>query len=486
MAFPKGFLWGGGTSATQLEGGWNEGGKSPVSADYALVSDNFHFRQTTYRDKDGHLKFGSTFDVLPEGAHYTVEDEHHYTNHQASDFYHRYAEDIALFGEMGFKTFNLTISWARIYPHGVEKGINQEGIDFYHRVFAECKKHGIEPLVTLYKYDMPTYFDEKYGGWNNRALIDEFVAFAKVCLEEYKNEVTYWVTFNEINVLTLLMSMDNDYSQAQEKYTQLHYQMVAAAKVVKLAHTINPQNKVGCMICSTVNYPYSCAPEDVLLSQSRTKNQMYYCADTMAKGAYPYYSENLWQSLQLSLDITEEDRQVLLEGKADFLSFSYYTSSCVTAQENVETTAGNISWGVKNPYLKHSDWGWAMDPTGLKYILHEFYARYNLPLFIIENGLGAYDELTEDKQVHDSYRIEYLRAHIEAMKESVEEGVDLFGYTTWGCIDLVALSTGQMSKRYGFIYVDMDDLGNGTFNRYKKDSFYWYKQVIETNGERLD
>lgn len=485
MAFPKDFLWGGGTSAAQYEGAWNEGGKSPVAVDYGDVSVGNVWRKTTYVDKNGQLANGSTFETIPNGGHYTTLDDVYYSNRMGSDFYHRYEEDIALFGEMGFKTLNLSISWARIYPYGVENGVNQEGVDFYHKVFAECKKYGIEPLVTLYKYDMPVYFDEHYGGWTNRKLIDEFVAFAKVCFEEYKNEVTRWITFNEVNIHIMLIDMLNDKSIAQENFTQLHHQMVAAAKAVKLAHEINPENKVGCMICSQAKYPYTCDPEDVLLAQAEERNVMFYCGDVMVRGKYPYFSQDIWNQFNVKLDITNEDEKILLEGKADYISFSYYASACATTHDDGERGVGNVSFGTKNPYLKESEWGWAMDPLGIKYILHEFYGRYQVPLFIVENGLGAKDTLTEDKKVHDMYRIDYLRNHIEKMREAVAEGVDLIGYTTWGCIDLVAASTGQVSKRYGFIYVDIDDEGKGTLNRYKKDSFEWYKKVIASNGEDL-
>jgi 6-phospho-beta-glucosidase len=485
--FSKNFLWGGGTSAAQYEGGWNEGGKSPVAVDYAAVAKSNSLRQTAYFNEAGDLCYGSTFASIPEGCKYTLIDGVHYSNHKGSDFYHRYKEDIALFGEMGFKTLNISISWARIYPYGTENGVNKEGVEFYHNVFKECKKYNIEPLVTLYKYDMPAYFEEKYAGWNNRIMIDEFVAFAKICFEEYKEYVKYWVTFNEINILMLGMVMGFTNTSPQSSCIQLHNQFVAAAKAVKLAHEINPENKVGCMINGAFSYPYTPDPKDVLYAQKSMRELFYYCGDVMAKGKYPYYTEKIWNDFSVTIDITEQDKIDMLEGKSDFVAFSYYSTNCFTThKDELEAVGGNMIYGIKNPYLKYSEWGWSMDPDGLKYALHEIYGRYDIPLFIIENGLGAKDILTEDNHIHDPYRIEYLRSHIQAMKEAVEEGVDLFGYTTWGCIDLVAASTGQVSKRYGFIYVDVDDEGNGTFNRYRKDSFYWYKKVIETNGECLE
>ncbi|OCN06189.1 hypothetical protein A4S06_00300 [Erysipelotrichaceae bacterium MTC7] len=488
MSISKDFLWGGAISAVQCEGAWDEDGKSPVTSDYGLVGSAEKMRTLTYKDKSGKITETMFFNPLPDGAHYAVDESRHYINHKGSDFYHRYKEDIALFGEMGFKTLNLSISWARIYPYGVEDGVNQKGVEFYRDVFKECKKYGIEPLVTLHKYDTPVYFTEKFGGWNSREMIDEFYEFSKVCFEEYKDLVTYWATFNEINSLAIPAFLPQELPKEvlQSNFTQLHHQLLASAKVTALAHEMNPDYKVGCMFSGLFYYPLTCDPKDILASQSAIRNMCYYCSDTQVNGEYPYYARSVWNDLGIELDISNQDVIDLSKGKSDFVAFSYYMTNCVTThKDEVQMAKGNLSIGHRNPYLKYSEWDWSMDPDGLKYALHDVYGRYQIPVFIIENGLGAIDEVTADKKVHDNYRIDYLKKHIKSMKEAIEEGVDVMGYTTWGSIDIVSVSSGQMSKRYGFIYVDMDDEGNGTFDRYRKDSFYWYKKVIESNGEDL-
>lgn len=483
MPFPKGFLWGTSISAAQAEGAWDEGGRSPVQIDYAAAGSAKQNRKIYYQDKDGNRASMGIFGHLPQGASYRLYDDIHYTNHNASDFYHHYKEDIALMAEMGFTTFNTSISWARIYPYGIEGGINREGVEFYRNVFAECRRYGIDPVITLYKYDEPVSLEEKYGGWNNRGMINEFVEFARVCFIEYKELINKWLTFNEINILTAFDAEPGDY---QIRFEELHNQMVAAARSVKLAHDINPDNKVGCMICGICSYPYTCDPDDVMANYESFQEKFCYCRDTMIRGYYPSYSQRIWNKKNVLLNVSEEDKKDLTEGKSDFLAFSYYSSGTVTTHSIDSFSEGNVFGGRTNPYLKYSDWGWAMDPVGFKYFLHTLYDRYNKPLFDVENGLGAYDVISEDGCIHDDYRIAYLRNHIRYMKEAVEEGVNLFGYTTWGGLDLVSASTGQLEKRYGFIYVDMDDKGNGDFHRLKKDSFYWYKKVISTNGEDLD
>ena len=461
QGFKKDFLWGGAIAANQCEGGWLADGKGPSVADVM-----------TSGTKENPRKI--TLDIDPK---------EYYPTHDAIDFYHRYKEDIALFAQMGFKALNLSISWARIYPYGIKGGINNKGIAFYRDVLKECRKYNIEPICSLYKYDMPAFFIEA-GGWMNRSLIDEFIAFARVCFESYKGLVKYWVTFNEINILTLHANTNG--STMEENLQQMHYQFVAAAKAVKLAHEIDNNYLVGCMIGGAVaNYPYTCDPNDVLAAQEKVRDDFLYCSDVQIRGEYPYYTQSMFARFGANIEITEEDKQILKEGKSDYLAFSYYSSAVTTTHEFDDYMKGNLVTSVNNPYVKKSDWGWSMDPAGLKYTLHELYGRYNIPLMIIENGLGAIDHVEEDGSIHDDYRIDYLQKHIAAMKEAVNEGVDLLGYMTWGCIDLVAASTGQMSKRYGFIYVDLDDEGNGTLTRSKKDSFYWYAKVIASNGEIL-
>ena len=488
MSFPKEFLWGGDISAAQIEGGWNEDGKSPVEVDYMLGGSKDSFRYGYYQNQDGEMNTVMQHSgQLPKGSHYVIKEDKFYPNHKASDFYHRYKEDIALLAQMNFKALNLTISWARVMPKGIEGGINQKGIDFYRNVFDELKKYHIEPIVILHKYDMPAFFYEDFGGWSNRKLIDEYVEFANVCMNEFKNDVKYWVTFNEINVLKVMndMNPNSDVTHTNRVYEEEHNQLVASSKVVQLGHKINKENKIGCMVAGMFSYALTSDPEDQLAVQRRKQDDFYYFADTIMRGVYPSYVQRIWNEKHVSFNISQEDKNDLMNGKADFLAFSYYNSSCITTHHSDEKGSGNLSSGVKNPYLKASQWDWPIDPTGLKIALHELYDRFQKPLFIVENGIGAIDILEEDGTIHDLYRIDYHRQHIIKMKEAVEEGVDLLGYTMWSCIDLISFSSGEMRKRYGFIYVDVDDEGNGTYQRYKKDSFYWYKKVIQSHGEIL-
>lgn len=487
MTFPKNFLWGGSISAAQIEGGWDEDGRSPVQVDYAGPAEGIGFRPVHYRAADGSRAVMSQFDRLPEGARYELFDDVVYTNHQATDFYHHWREDLALFAEMGFTTFNTTVSWARIYPHGVAGGVNQAGVDFYRDVFAEARRLGMDPVITLYKYDEPVYFEETYGGWENRAMIDEFVTFARTCFTEYRGLVDKWITFNEINVLLMFDPDDPG------RIVETHNQMVAAARAVAAAHEIDPSLRVGCMVAGQCSYPYTCDPADVLANSQAMQEGFFYCADTMVRGRYPSWAARVQRQRGLAegLSVSAEDAAALAAGKADFLAFSYYSSAVVTTHEvSADEVAGNLSTGIKNPYLDASAWGWQMDATGYRYFLNVLNDRYDVPLFDVENGLGAVDEVVEEageRRIHDTYRIAYLRDHIANLKAAIEEdGVDIFGYTTWGPIDLVAFTTGQLKKRYGFIYVDRHDDGTGDFSRIRKDSFHWYQKVIATNGEGLD
>ena len=491
MGVRSDFLWGGDISAAQCEGAWNEDGRAPTETDYMTLGGASKSREITYQNEDG--SYGRmpvmVTGKLPKGAKYALIDGEYYPNHKAIDFYHHYKEDIGYFAEMGFKALNLSISWARIYPHGYKNGINQKGIEFYRDVLSECKRHNIEPIVTLYKYDMPVYYIEELGGWADRQLIDEFVEFAKVCFTEYKDLVKYWITFNEINIEIMVANMrpDMDAEERNEIYLKLHHQLIASAKAVKLAHEISPDYLVGSMNCGMFAYPLTPDPEDVYANLKQRQDIFYYSADVQARGYYPDFAKRVWKENQVELDITEEDKKILMEGKADYFAFSYYATNVVTThKESGETVSGNMMAGKKNPYLKASDWGWQIDALGLRIALHELNDRYQVPLLIVENGLGAHDVLEKDGTVHDPYHVEYMSAHIREMIKAVDEGVNLFGYTMWSCIDLCAASTGEVSKRYGFIYVDVDDEGNGTFKRYKKDSFDWYKKVIASNGENLE
>lgn len=487
MAFSKDFLWGGAVAANQCEGAWNVGGKGMTVSDTVTAGTVDEPRYVTYLDKDGNPGKVPMFQSIPKDAHRTVLDGYYYPSHDGIDFYNNYKEDIALFAEMGFKIFRMSISWSRIFPKGIEEKPNQEGLDFYKRVFEELKKYDIEPLVTLFHYDMPLYLEEELGGWSNRKLINLFEKYTKVLFKEYKGLVKYWVTFNEINSQILMRTFVPNYpdSMVRQAMQILHHQFVASARAVRAAHEIDSNMVVGAMLGGVCNYPLTCNPEDIIACQKHWQEDCYYCLDTMVRGEYPYYAKRFWKEFDFKLDATEQDFIDLKEGKVDMITFSYYSSGCVTEDESAEKAKGNFTSGAKNPYLKYSDWGWSIDGQGLRYFLNEVYGRYELPLMVVENGLGAIDKLEDDGSIHDPYRIEYTREHIKAMSDAIDDGVNLIGYTYWGCIDLVSASTGEMKKRYGFIYVDKNNDGTGTLKRYKKDSFYWYKKVIETNGEEL-
>lgn len=487
--FPKGFLWGGATAANQVEGGYDEGGKGLSVTDVQTAGSLEAPRYLTYT-LDGKKQKSPALpgQGLPKGAKGAIFDDEYYPNHVAIDFYHHYKEDIKLFAEMGFKVYRLSIAWTRIFPTGLEDEPNQEGLDFYRRVFEELKKYDIEPLVTISHYEDPLTLSEKYNDWGDRGMIDAYVKYATTLFKEYKGLVKYWLTFNEINTALLGLSTfggngkDEDF---QHNYQKLHYEFVASARAVKAAHEIDPNYVVGNMICGIVFYPGSPDPKDVLLNRYSWEQNIFYCGDVQCKGKYPTFAKRLWAEHNVHLDITDQDLQELKEGTVDMYTFSYYMSNVVTTHDADDKVGGNFAAGVRNPYLKYSEWGWATDPTGLQYFLEMMYDRYELPMMVVENGLGAKDKI-EDGKIHDEYRIDYLRQHIEAMDKAIANGVDVLAYTTWGCIDEVSAGTGQMSKRYGFIYVDRDDEGKGTLKRMKKDSFDWYKKVIASNGEDLD
>lgn len=472
MGFRDDFLWGGAVAAHQLEGAYREGGKGLSIADVATVGSSETPRRFTG----------------------TVEAGEYYPNHEGIDFYHHYKEDIRLFAEMGFQCFRTSIAWTRIFPCGDEEEPNEEGLRFYDDLFDECLRYGIEPVVTLSHFEMPLELVNRYGGWRNRRLIEFFLRFARTCFTRYRGKVKYWMTFNEINNQAKYENGWDIYfnsgivyqpgeNKEQVMYQAAHYELVASAKAVKLGHEINPDFKIGCMIAMCPIYPASCRPEDILMAE-KAMQKRYYFADVHVHGKYPGNILAHWRRKQLSLDVTEEDLSVLLEGCVDYIGFSYYMSFAVAAEKSNEYyDYDETRMLVKNPYLETSDWGWQIDPTGLRYALNWLSDRYPVPLFVVENGLGARDEVNPDGTIEDDYRIAYLRRHIEEMERAVEEdGVDLMGYTPWGCIDLVSAGTGEMEKRYGFIYVDKHNDGSGSMERRKKKSFEWYRNVIARNG----
>lgn len=469
----KDFLWGGAVAANQCEGAYNADNRGLANVDV------LPYGEDRWSVSSGQKKM------------LALDSEHYFPALEAIDFYHHYKSDIKLFAEMGFKVFRMSIAWSRIFPNGDEEKPNEKGLEFYENIFKELRKYNIEPLVTITHFDCPIYLIKKYGGWKNRKLIEFYKRLVTVLFTRYKGLVKYWITFNEINVIMHLPFMgaglvfNEDDNQEELKYTAAHHELLASAWSTKIGHDINPDNMIGCMLAAGSVYPFSCDPNDVQLAQE-TGREGYFFIDVQSRGYYPSYALKKFERKNIHITITEEDKDILRNNTVDFISFSYYQTRCVKSGEAGEKSFGNICGGAKNPYLKTSAWGWPIDPLGLRITLNEVYDRYQKPLFIVENGLGAADVVEEDGSVHDIYRIEYLREHIKAFKDAVEiDGVDLLGYTTWGSIDLVSASTGEMKKRYGFIYVDKDDHGNGTLNRTKKDSFYWYKKVIASNGEDL-
>ncbi len=485
LKFPENFLWGGATAANQIEGAWNEDGKGMT------IEDCLPYREVGVADFTKQFAFSSK--DLEEAL--AAGPEANYPKRRGIDFYHYYKEDIKMFAEMGYKIFRMSISWSRIFTDPRDEKPNEAGIAFYEDMFKECKKYGIEPLVTLSHYDPPLVLATDYRGWYSREVIDLFEKYARVCFERFGKYVKYWLTFNEIDAMlrhpvtsgALIEDRFTDMPFEQAIYQAMHNQMIASAKAVKIGHELVPGSQIGCMMTKLCFYPFTCKPEDNLANQQRMRS-IYRYVDIQVFGEYPKYLEKEIENKGYVIHMEPEDAQILKEGCVDFVSFSYYMTSCMAANtEGLDMAPGNTVNGVKNPYLPSSEWGWQTDPTGLRISLVDLYDRYRKPLFIVENGLGAKDVVAEDGKVHDPYRCEHLRDHVKAMSDAInEDGVELWGYTWWGCIDLVSESTRQMSKRYGFIYVDVDDYGKGTFKRIKKDSFDYYKQVIESNGTNLE
>ncbi|CNF95068.1 TPA: 6-phospho-beta-glucosidase [Yersinia enterocolitica] len=470
--FPDGFLWGGALAANQAEGACFEGGKGLT-----------------------------TVDMIPHGEHrlavklgqekrFTLRDDEFYPSHQAIDFYHHYKEDIALMAEMGFTVFRTSIAWSRIYPNGDELTPNAEGIAFYRDLFNECKKHNIEPLVTLCHFDVPMHLVTEYGSWRNRKMVEFFTRYARTCFEAFDGLVKYWLTFNEINILLHSpfsgagLVFEPNENQEQVKYQAAHHELLASALATKIAHEVNPDNQVGCMLAGGNFYPRTCKPEDVWTALEKDRENLFFI-DVQARGTYPAYTKRLFREKGISI-ATQVGDDDILKHTVDFVSFSYYASRCASADMNDHnSSAANIVKSLKNPHIQASEWGWGIDPLGLRITMNMMYDRYQKPLFLVENGLGAKDEINPQGEIEDDYRISYLREHIKAMAEAIDDGIPVIGYTSWGCIDLVSASTGEMSKRYGFVYVDRDDLGKGSLARKKKKSFYWYKKVIASNGADL-
>ena len=464
--FPKNFLWGGAVAANQCEGAYQEDGKGL-----------------------------SVQDVLPRGIRgsRTKLPTEENLKLEAIDFYHRYPQDIKMFAEMGFKVFRTSIAWSRIFPKGDEEQPNEAGLEFYDRVFEECRKYGIEPLVTLSHYETPLYLAETYNGWTDRRMIGFYERYVRTVFKRYRGKVKYWLTFNEINSLLHAPFMSGGIANMQglteqDLYQAAHHELVASALATKIGHEMMPDAIIRCMILSMPTYPLTPSPDDVIAAMD-AEHRNYFYGDVHVRGKYPGYMKRYFREHGIQIQFAPEDEEIL-KNTVDFVSFSYYMSVCATSDpEKQKKGLGNLLGGVPNPTLKASDWGWQIDPKGLRYVLNMFYDRYQKPLFIVENGLGAVDVLVEDengnKTVEDDYRIQYLKDHLIQVGEAIQDGVEIMGYTSWGCIDVVSASTAELKKRYGYIYVDRNDDGTGTMERYKKKSFYWYQKVIESNGEVL-
>ncbi|MEK3906521.1 6-phospho-beta-glucosidase [Oceanobacillus sp. FSL W7-1309] len=472
--FPEGFLWGGALAANQVEGAYLEGGKGLTTVDLMPTG-----------EKRWQIAIGKIDSFTPD-------ENEFYPSHKAIDFYHHYKEDIALFAEMGFKALRVSISWARIFPNGNDETPNEAGLQFYDDLFDELLKHKIEPVVTMAHFDVPVHLVEAYGSWKSRELVGFFETYAKTIFTRYKDKVKYWMTFNEINMLLHMpfvgagLVFKEGENETQIKYQAAHHQLIASARAVKACHEIIPDAKIGCMLAAGQTYPYTCNPDDIYKAMEKDRESFFFI-DVQSRGEYPGYAKRFFKDNNLTIEMEDEDAELLKNHTVDYIGFSYYASRTTSTDPEIlkDKTSGNVFGSVTNPYLETSEWGWTIDPKGFRITANQLYDRYQKPLFVVENGLGANDEINADGIINDDYRIDYLKQHIAEMGQAIEDGVDIIGYTSWGPIDIVSASTGEMKKRYGYIYVDRDNGGNGTLKRTKKKSFDWYKSVIASNGEAL-
>ncbi|KMY48280.1 glycoside hydrolase family 1 protein [Peribacillus loiseleuriae] len=461
--FPENFLWGGSTSAYQVEGAWNEDGKGPSVVDMA-----------------NHVEGVTDFKVT-------------------SDHYHHYKEDVALFAEMGFKAYRFSIAWTRIFPEGTGE-VNQKGVEFYHNLIDEIKQHNMEPIVTMYHFDLP-YALQQQGGWANRAMVDAFEQYAQVLFNEYGDKVTYWLTINEQNMMILhgdaIGTLDPSLKDPKKDlYQQNHHMLVAQAKAMKMCHDKLPHAKIGPAPNIVSIYPATSKPEDILAADNYVAIRNWLYLDMAVFGKYnhvvwSYLEENGWTPV-----IQDGDMEILKGAKPDFIAFNYYTSQTVqestgdeedkqgTGDQHLTIGETGVFKGAKNQHLKTNEFGWEIDPVGFRTTLRQIYSRYGLPLIVTETGLGAFDKLEEGDKVHDEYRIDFLRKHLEQMQLAISDGVEVFGFCPWSAIDLVSTHQG-ISKRYGFIYVNRDEFELLDMRRIRKDSFYWYQKVIKTNGQDI-
>ncbi|MBS4456620.1 6-phospho-beta-glucosidase [Tuanshanicoccus lijuaniae] len=464
------FLWGAAVAANQLEGAYLSDGRGVSNIDL--------------------LPYGKDRLAIAKGEmHYTcVSEDAYYPSHNAIHFYDKMKQDIELLHELGLKCFRFSISWSRIFPTGLEENPNEKGLSFYDELISELEKYNIEPIVTITHFDVPKGLMDHCGSWRSREMVNHYLKFTRVLFERFKDRVKYWISFNEINMLlhkpftAAGITFEENEAKEQIIYQAAHYQMVASAYATKQLHEIDKNAKMGCMLAAGEFYPYSCNPVDIRRAQ-KDNQKNYYFVDVQARGSYPRWA--LKKIDLLGIDISPSDIKVLRENTVDYISFSYYASR--TSKEDVsdvDTNTGNAAGGVVNPYLKRSEWGWMIDPLGFRITINSIWDRYQKPLFVVENGLGAQDLIDDHHQIEDDYRIEYLSQHISEMILCIEEdSIPIIGYTMWTAIDLVSASTGEMKKRYGLVYVDKDNEGNGTLRRVPKKSYSWYKKLIESSGK---
>lgn len=471
--FPENFMWGGAVAANQLEGAYDVDGKG------LCVADINEFRDDVDITKKSNLEV--TTDYIKEAL---ASKDRIFPKRWGIDFYHTYKEDLKLLAELGLKTFRTSINWARIYPNGDDEKPNEAGLKFYDDLFDEIIKNGMEPMITISHYEIPLHLTTAYKGWYSREVIDFFEKYCKTVFDRYAGKVKYWIIVNQINLIVhesfnhLGVAADLVDDLLSAKYQAVHNEMVACARATKYAHDNYPDMEIGMMLCGGPAYAATCKPEDVLATQKH--NQMeYFFSDVLLRGYYPGYALRFFEDHDIHVEFGEHDEEDF-KNTCDFFSFSYYYTR-ICNKESYE----NGNEAIRNMELPANPWGWTIDPIGLRILLNEFYDRYQKPIYITENGVGYYDKL-EDGEIHDSYRIEYYRDHIAQMKEAIKDGVDLRGYYAWGPIDIVSCSSSEMSKRYGFIYVDLDDYGKGSGKRIKKDSYAWMQKVIASNGEELD
>lgn len=474
---PKDFLWGGAIAANQAEGAFQVDGKGISLADVH----KYYPDKTNAEISQEQIKGMSVADIQANLA----DTDSYYPKRHGIDFYHTYPEDLALLKELGFKTFRTSIDWTRIFPTGEEETPNEAGLAYYDRLIDKIIELGMEPIITILHYETPIEISLKYGGWNNRKVIDLFVKYGKVLLERYKEKVKYWIVINQINLIqfepfnSTAIPYDTVDNYEEASFQAIHHQFIASAQLVAYAKKINPQMQMGTMVADCTVYPFSCKPDDVILAMKRNRMEYFY-TDVQFRGEYPQYALNYFEEHGIEIDITLEDQQMLKENTMDYLAISYYYSQMVDSEKN----SMNPASVTPNPTLKVNPWGWAVDPQGLYNSLSQYWDRYGKPIIIAENGFGMYDKVT-DGQIHDDYRISYLSEHIQQMKKAMYDGVDVIAYCAWGPIDIISCSSAQMEKRYGFVYVDLDNEGKGTGKRMKKDSFTWYQKVIATNGEEI-